>query len=226
MDRQWYLTDVCVCQYCFRTYYYLGHFAGETMKYSEIRESLKTGDLVLFSGKGRISGMIRWFTGSIWSHIGMVIRSKEFDMLLLWESTTLSKIKDIQSNTAKQGVQLVALSERINTYDGVIGIRRLENVCVDPLRMKALKKLRTELKDRPYEESKIELLKSAYDGPLGHNEEDLSSIFCSEMVAEAYQRMGLLSEDVPSNEYTPAGFGRDLKLEDGSLSEIIEVEVG
>jgi hypothetical protein len=195
------------------------------MKYSEIRNELNTGDIVLFSGKGRISGLIKWFTKSIWSHVGMVIRSEELDMLLLWESTTLSKIKDIHSHTTKQGVQLVALSERMNTYDGSVGIRRLEDVCMTPLRTRALLEFRMEIKNRPYEENKLELLRSAYDGPLGHNEEDLSSIFCSEMVAEAYQRMGLLSEEVSSNEYTPADFGNEIELERGSLSEIIEVEV-
>ena len=36
--------------------------------------------------------------------------------------------------------------------------------------------------------------------------EDLSSLFYSEPVAEVYQHLRLLSEDKPSNEYTPADF--------------------
>jgi hypothetical protein len=36
--------------------------------------------------------------------------------------------------------------------------------------------------------------------------EDLTSLFCSELVAEAYQRLGLLDESTPSNEFTPADF--------------------
>ena len=195
------------------------------MKYSDIRDSLNTGDLVLFSGKGRISGLIRWFTKSKWSHIGMVIKSIDLDALLLWESTTLSKIKDIHSLTATHGVQLVALSERVNSYDGAIGIRKLECVGMTPVMMQSLRDFRTEIKGRPYEQSKIELIKSAYDGPGGHNDEDLSSIFCSEMVAEAYQRMGLLTEDKSSNEYTPADFGNDLPLFEGRLSNVIKIEV-
>jgi len=70
----------------------------------------------------------------------------------------------------------------------------------------------------------LELLKSAYDGPFGKNEEDLSSLFCSELVAEAYQRLGLLTEGTPSNEFTPADFGGDINLINADLSETIEVE--
>ncbi len=195
------------------------------MKYSEIRDKLRTGDIVLFSGKGLVSTVIKRFTRSPWSHVGMVIRSIELDMLLLWESTTLSKVKDVRSDTLKQGVQLVALGERISAYDGTVAVRQLEDTCVNGKRLEALKEFRAEIKDRPYEESKLELLKSAYDGPFGHNEEDLSSIFCSEMVAEAYQRMGFLTEDTSSNEYDPADFGNYIALQDGRLGKIIELEV-
>lgn len=143
-------------------------------------------------------------------------------MLLSWESTTLSKLKDIQSGVARQGVQLVPLSERIRTYDGGIGIRKLETHKV--IRHQPLMDFRQEVKGRPYEQSKLELIKSAYDGPLGQNEEDLSSLFCSELIAEAYQRMGFISNDVASNEYTPADFGGTIGLLDAKLSEIIDME--
>ena len=35
--------------------------------------------------------------------------------------------------------------------------------------------------------------------PFGKNKEDLSSVFYSELVAEAYQTLGLLDEKKPSN---------------------------
>lgn len=42
--------------------------------YSLIRTQLKTGDLVLFSGKGAFSDIIKYGTLSKWSHIGMVLK--------------------------------------------------------------------------------------------------------------------------------------------------------
>ena len=178
------------------------------MKYTQIRNKLETGDIVLFSGKGGISAGIKWFTISKWSHVGMVVRLPDWNMVLLWESTTLSNIADVMDGKAKQGVQLVALSERLRTYGGEAAIRRL-SVKRTAAMNNALMKLRQEVKGRPYETSKVELVKAAYDGWWGENTENLSSLFCSELVAEAYQRMGLLSNAkraLASNEFTPKDF--------------------
>lgn len=189
------------------------------MAYDDIRDSLQTGDLILFSGKGPISTGIKLFTASKWSHIGMVISIDGWDSMLLWESTSLSKIKDAIDGKAKQGVQTVLLSDRINGYEGDIALRRLI-VKRTPEMVTTMREFRKSVKNRPYEESKIELIKSAYDSIFGsNNEEDLSSLFCSELVAEMYQRMGLLSEEKLSNEYTPSDFGdkKNIQLMGGYL---------
>lgn len=108
-------------------------------------------------------------------------------------------------------------------YDGDIVIRKLEGVTFDNNDIKKLMEFRREVTSRPYEQDIIELIKAAYDGPFGLNTEDLSSLFCSELVAEAYQRLGLLDESIPSNEYTPRDFSEKgkLKLLKGRLSEEI-----
>lgn len=187
--------------------------------YDAIRPQVDTGDLVLFSGKGGVSAGIKWFTGCRWSHVGMAVRIHDWDILLLWESTTLSPVADVGSGRARQGVQLTPLSERVKTYRGEMAIRHLA-VERTPDMLAALRVFREEVKRRPYEQDKLELLRSAYEGPLGtHGGEDLSSLFCSELVAEAYQRMGLLPATPPSNEYTPRDFCSDtnLTLLQGSL---------
>ena len=155
----------------------------------------------------------------------MVLRLIEWDAVLLWESTTLSNIADVESGKERKGVQIVPLSERIKKYDGEISVRMLDQKPT-PEMHKELSLLREEVKGRPYEKSKIELFKAAYDGPFGRNNEDLSSLFCSELVAEAYQRMGLLSEDKASNEYTPKDFSdaEKLKLLKGELSKEILIK--
>jgi hypothetical protein len=200
--------------------------------YNEIRGSLTTGDIVLFSGNGRISTGIKWMAKSDWSHVGMVLILQEWNMVLLWESTKLDNIKDVIDGKAKKGVQLVALSDRISTYNGKVAVRRLKVDGKEGMK-KPLMKFREEVKNKPYERDMIELLKSAYDGPMGENVEDLSSLFCSELVAEAYQRMDLLHgppRGPQSNEYTPREFSSENKelglLKEATLGDEIFIKKG
>lgn len=188
------------------------------MRYEAIREELETGDVILFSGKGGISDGIKFFTLSKWSHVGMVYKLAdaldEKGTIFCWESTTLSDIKDADTGRLTQGVQRVELSERLERcfakgYE--IGIRKLNKPLATDM-VRALNDFRHEVSGRPYERSKLELIKAAYDGIFGENKEDLSSLFCSELLAEAYQRMGLLGEDKPSNEYTPKDFSQERNL--------------
>jgi hypothetical protein len=185
------------------------------MKYNQLRSKLQTGDIVLFSGKGGISAGIKWATVSKWSHVGMMYCVPEHDLILLWESTTLCDIRDIETGVETQGVQLVPFSERVRRYGGDVAVRLL-TVQRTPKMLQTLHDFRKEMKGRPYEQDKVELIKAAWDGPFGENQEDLSSLFCSELVAEAYQRMRLLPDgkkDKPSNEYTPADFSEAAKLQ-------------
>lgn len=196
--------------------------------YEDIRSQLKTGDLVLFSGKSAISNIIKLFSGGKWSHVGMVLRLPELDdAVLLWESTTLSDIEDVETNLPTKGVQLIPLSQRIAGYAGEVTVRHLNKELTEPMHIELGKK-RSALSRCPYEKSEIELIKAAWDGFGGAScGEDLSSVFCSELVAEAYQSMGLLDEypdGQPSNEYTPIDFseGRPLKL---NLDYALENEI-
>lgn len=80
---------------------------------------------------------------------------------------------------------------------------------------------RKEVQGRPYEKNTVELILSSIDAQekylsfLRNTHEDLSSLFCSELVAEAYKRMGILKTAKFSNEFTPDDFSsaRDSELE-------------
>jgi len=123
------------------------------------------------------------------------------------------------------------MSDRLRDYPvGKVAFRKLEGVTITAEMKQALIAFRNEIKGRNYEESKVELMRSAYDGFLGDNKEDLSSVFCSELVAEALQRIGVLKEHdedggYPSNEYTPADFGKQdiMGIKQGSFGELIYV---
>lgn len=62
----------------------------------------RTGDLVLFSGRGLVSGVIRLCTGSRWSHVGLVVRDAG-DVLLL-EATITDEAPDVSLGRPVRGV--------------------------------------------------------------------------------------------------------------------------
>jgi len=189
------------------------------MKYQDLRSQLKTGDVLLFSGKSGISEGIKFFTLSKWSHVGIVYKF-ESDLdpkgsIFSWESTTLCDVADADTGKLTQGVQRVELSERLERCFATgyeISVRQLS----EPLSNEMVRKLndfRHEVSGRPYEKNRIDLIKAAWDGPFGKNKEDLSSLFCSELVAEAFQRMGLLGQTKPSDEYSPKDFSAEKRLQ-------------
>jgi hypothetical protein len=185
--------------------------------YRALRPLLKSGDLVLTSGQTVFSRAIRFLTRSQWSHVGMVICADEWDMVLLWESTIGSTIPDVELARLKRGVQLVPLSERVRTYPGRFAVRSLSRPLTGD-ESDILRGFRRSYHDRDYDYDAAELLRSAIDiRMLGDQREDLSSFFCSELIAETYQALGFLGEGKPSNEYVPHDFSSQgsLALEKG-----------
>ena len=51
----------------------------DMVEYDEIRNELKTGDIVLFGGKSFVSWLIKKITKNKYSHIGMVLKIEGFD---------------------------------------------------------------------------------------------------------------------------------------------------
>jgi hypothetical protein len=174
--------------------------------FDELAPTLDSGDLVLFGGVSRFCRAIQRFSGCRWSHVALVARPRAGGPLLLWEATLGTDIADLVTHEISPGVHLYDLAHWIRHYGGETAIRRLAIERTNAMRL-ALLAFYYIARDRPFERNRLEFLRSVYDGPLGHNRrEDPSSFFCSELVAEAYQRMGLLPAAPPANEYSPRDF--------------------
>lgn len=72
--------------------------------YAALRAALRTGDLLFAAGEYPFSRLIRRFTGSPWSHVGLVFRLPEIDRILLLES-----VEDM-------GVRFAPLSKYLKSY--------------------------------------------------------------------------------------------------------------
>ena len=184
-------------------------------KYEDIRSSLKTGDIVLFSGNKGIAPFIRLCTRSKWTHVGMVYKRGED--IFLWESTKIGKVVDSEMGKKINGVQLPLLSERIRRFPGEVAIRPISRE-IDEDMVRKLYDFRQKVKGKKYDNNTITLLMAAYDGIFIPEEfvpdasNDLSSFFCSELIAATYQKIGLIPSKPPPSEYTPADFSEHGKV--------------
>ncbi len=135
----------------------------------------------------------RWATDSERSHVGMILENSD-GQLNLFESTK------------EDGVVINPLNTVLNNYDGSFSLRRLHHALTNIDLLKLEKFIPTVL-GRPYERSVVELIGAARDtGPVLQNQGGhLSSLFCSELIAEAYKSMGLLLKR-PSHKYAPKDF--------------------
>jgi len=57
-----------------------------------------------------------------------------------------------------------------------------------------------QVRGRPYKQDYWQLLRSVYQA---NEQDDLSSLFCSQLIAAAYQALGLIPKDIPSNNFIP-----------------------
>jgi hypothetical protein len=187
------------------------------LSYEEIRDSLKSGDIVLFSGYYISSLIIKLFTRTKFNHIGLVYREPESNNVFIWESTK------------GKGVHLESLSDKIKSYRGKVYIRRI----IFDRNTEFYKKFDdciNRYKGRPYEKFNFrgfkELLNNCFDYlPFFRNKKNLKNIFCLELAAQTLMDTGVIYDDgYPSNEFDFGDFyPRDLDLVQGKMDDLILV---
>ncbi len=181
--------------------------------YKSFKHQLKYGDIILFSSEAGTSDLIQIPTNSKWSHVAIVYQeaTQNHDVMILEATPT-------------NGVSLVSLGSKVKNYDGDISVRHLNVQRVNSMQ-NALSNLYRELRGRKYESKNTQGLKELSNAAIDTldkqggqtlNQENLSKVFCSELVAEAYQRMNLLSSTnplYPSNEFIPKDFSEEGELD-------------
>lgn len=174
--------------------------------YELFRDELKFGDLLAFNGTSTFSKVIKAYTNSDISHVGMVIPATlctgtvfvEEEIIFALESTSLGGFS---------GVSMNRLKSRINNYEGKVYViplkRRLEPTT-------GLLRFIHEQIDKPYDMRQA--VNAALDkldkiSGITLNKEDLDALFCSELVAAVYEKAGLFKnigiDDVNCSEVTP-----------------------
>ncbi len=154
------------------------------LAYEGLRDVLRSGDLIFCSGSYAFSGLIQKFTGSVWSHVGIIYRDE-----------TLGRVFILESETGI-GVRLVPLSKylrdyhgRRRPYRGQIVIGRLEPGLQPEQAQRALS-YGMDLLTKPYDNWEIIRIAMRILFRIGRRTRDRKFI-CSELVDECFRAAGV-----------------------------------
>jgi hypothetical protein len=188
----------------------------------------RSGDIWLFTGRKLADRAIRAATNSPVNHVAMVLAIDDLPPLL-WHAELGRSMTDVWTGEPQRGAQLHRLTDAADTWVNRYGqrayFRQLDPDVTAAMEDAALGVVQ-EMSGRRFPTTL---------GLVGHwlkgrarravSRED---IYCAELVALTYQRMGLLSEERPVNWYDPGKFwsGDRLELAGGAtLGREIAVDV-
>ena len=200
-----------------RKYFYKDYF----LKVDLFEEIAKTGDILLFRGFQKHSKCQRSFTGADYDHVALIVRQGL--ILYVYESTGKDGVKlrnwrDFRVNLwnllydKMTFRQLIVDKDKINVQEFE---KNKEIKCNEFIKM---------TKGMKYTLSgcgfccKCNMKKYGKDKKWG----EYKGYFCSQLVAAAYNHMGLLTDEIDIGYYLPGSFSKDYDLE---LKNGIELSV-
>lgn len=165
----------------------------KTSTYEKIRHEIKPGDVFAFGGRGVVSAVIKKATNSPVSHVGIVPFITELGsakVVQLIESTTMED--------GKSGVEIRRLSTKVAKYDGEVWWLPLKHPIPYPIQWSA-----EMVMQRGKDYDAPQAIMSALDRVPDTNE-DLSKLFCSELVTYGLRLAGFVDKGINASEQTPA----------------------
>jgi cell wall-associated NlpC family hydrolase len=168
--------------------------------YSELRSSLRTGDLLFCAGDYLASKMIQQVTRSPWSHVGIVVWARNIQRLLFLESVE------------SVGVRLAPLSKYVldyahgKPYDGQLALARSASVTEEnaiPMFQFGCDQL-----TMPYNTLEIAAILARVVFRIG-KKPGKGGFICSELVAASFARAGIVIPSEKGGYVTPEDVWRD-----------------
>ena len=195
------------------------------MTLADAAATTRTGDVWLFKGKTAADRAIRAATNSPVNHVGMAVAIDDLPPLM-WHAELGRSLQDVWTGEHHRGTQLHKLVDAVQVWSDKYGQRawmRPIDIEVTRAQEDALLRAVNELNGRAFPPTR----KLAKGWILGRAKRrtSLEAVFCAEVVAITYERMGLLGSDRPPNWYDPGKFwsGDRLELVGASLGSEIEI---
>ncbi len=188
----------------------------------------RTGDLWLFRGRSPADQAIRAVTNAPVNHVGMAVVLDDLPALM-WHAEIGRGLLDVWSGTHHRGAQLhdllSAVQQWSHRYNQQTWLRQLDFRVTCDMEDALLRTVaRTDGTPFP---ATVALAGRWLRGRL-RRPAPVESTYCAEVVAGAYQAMGLLAGNRPTNYYDPGKFwsGDVLRLVgDARLGAEIRVDV-
>lgn len=177
------------------------------VEYGQVRNKMRAGDVIAFSGKGDFSEIIKWATRSDVSHVGVILQSK----LLIDDKPQAGFFNQIIESTSLNGfsgVSISRLSDRLVNYDGEIWWLPISDTIRDKMNLTTFYNFLLHQEHKQYDlpqavKAGIDLFdKKILLDKLTRNIEDFSRFFCSELVAAGLEECGAI-QHINSSEVTP-----------------------
>jgi len=200
----------------------------DTVSLTSAMDAATTGDIWLFRGRKANDRMVQVTTNSPVNHVAMAVAIGDLPPLL-WHTESSPSATDVWTNTRHAGVQLQLLDESVRVWserwDQQPYVRQLSPAISRDAEDELLRVI-NEYSGRRFPTAQG-LAKRWLLGRVRRSALP-DEIFCAELIATTYQRMGLLGHTKPPNWYDPGRFwsGDRILLGDGfSLSQETAIEV-
>jgi len=160
----------------------------------DVRQRMRPGDVIAFSGKGNIHELIKSAIDSDVTHVAVVLPATAPA-----EGEPAPELCIIESTTLYGGVAINPLGERLASYDGAVWWLPLGDTVRARMDLRAFQDFLLQQEHKPYDVPQA--IKSALDrlnsssllGRVTYNVEDFSELFCSELIAAALEASGAIS---------------------------------
>ena len=174
--------------------------------------TIKTGDMLLFKYSSFIGRFIEYFTGSNYSHCGIIIKDPDFgsfksEGLFFLESSGFEENPDVEENKVKFGVQLRKLEDVLKETNGTVYYRKLNCTRNEDFYTK-LKHAHDIIHDKPYDNNPLHWVRAKYKLEIG-NLQNKDTFFCSALVSFVYMTLGLLPLDTKWSTIEPCQLGTE-----------------
>ena len=173
---------------------------------------MRPGDIIAFGGNSLFSRWTKLTTRSAVTHIAIVMQTKMRDEA---SGRYFNQVMEATVYDGKKGVMTNRLSERVHTYDGDMWWLPLGESARDMFEQNKHEFFNFMFDQEGKAYDVLQLFGSAVDaldshpilGSISYNQEDFSSWFCSELIAEGLETAGIINS-VNASEVTPVDICR------------------